>query len=309
MALVDAISRKDYRPMTSSTSQKMDASEGAAEVKKKLFVLGLGAQKCGTTWLYSYLKKFDEANFGDLKEYHIWDGKTLEVYKDFLVDKATLNANKDVKAHAGLKIRHDMQHVDGFYEDYFDKLVQQESVRITGDISPSYSSLSVETLQEIKRRLESKGFCIKVFFLMRDPVERSWSAVRMSRRNQVWAGGLEENLLSELDHVRKAYSNEHFQLRTNYQDAIENIEQVFAAEYTYFAIYEEMFTEESLARLGAFLGIGTKTGHLTQKVNATEKGDSLPRELRSEIAAFYGDQYAYCNARFPQTKSLWNIEA
>lgn len=39
----------------------------------KTFVLGLGHQKCGTTWLYHYLSQSRRFKGGIKKEYHIWD--------------------------------------------------------------------------------------------------------------------------------------------------------------------------------------------------------------------------------------------
>lgn len=41
--------------------------------QKKIFILGIGAQKAGTTWLYQYIKNSPKANLGQLKEYHFWN--------------------------------------------------------------------------------------------------------------------------------------------------------------------------------------------------------------------------------------------
>ena len=39
----------------------------------KTFILGVGAQKCGTTWLYEQLKADKVVNMGFRKEYHVLD--------------------------------------------------------------------------------------------------------------------------------------------------------------------------------------------------------------------------------------------
>ena len=46
---------------------------------KKIFILGVGAQKAGTTWLHRQLIKSANFNFGHRKEYHVFDAmeKTL----------------------------------------------------------------------------------------------------------------------------------------------------------------------------------------------------------------------------------------
>ncbi|MEM8549039.1 MAG: hypothetical protein AAGF46_12840, partial [Pseudomonadota bacterium] len=40
---------------------------------QKSFSLGLGAPKCGTTWLYHYIKELPVSNLGCRKEYRIWN--------------------------------------------------------------------------------------------------------------------------------------------------------------------------------------------------------------------------------------------
>ena len=42
-------------------------------MKKKKFILGLGAQKAGTSWLYNYFNSRDDFFSGFMKEYHIFD--------------------------------------------------------------------------------------------------------------------------------------------------------------------------------------------------------------------------------------------
>ena len=40
---------------------------------KPIFVLGVGAQKAGTTWLHEYLASLPEVDLGFMKEYHVFD--------------------------------------------------------------------------------------------------------------------------------------------------------------------------------------------------------------------------------------------
>ena len=40
---------------------------------KKTFILGVGAQKAGTTWLHRQFKKNATFNLGHRKEYHVFD--------------------------------------------------------------------------------------------------------------------------------------------------------------------------------------------------------------------------------------------
>ena len=52
---------------------------GAIEMTERngTFVLGLGAQKAGSSWLHAQLNRRRDADFGFLKEYHVHDALTL----------------------------------------------------------------------------------------------------------------------------------------------------------------------------------------------------------------------------------------
>lgn len=45
----------------------------ATEAAGKTFLLGVGAQKAGTTWLYDYLNDHPQTDMGLYKEYHLFD--------------------------------------------------------------------------------------------------------------------------------------------------------------------------------------------------------------------------------------------
>ena len=47
------------------------------------FLLGVGAQKAGTSWLHDQLDRRKDADFGFLKEYHVFDALELEHFSSF----------------------------------------------------------------------------------------------------------------------------------------------------------------------------------------------------------------------------------
>jgi hypothetical protein len=55
----------------------------------KTFILGVGAQKGGTTWLHRQLNKNKNIDLGFRKEYHIFDA-----IEDFERDKRSKNTKK-----------------------------------------------------------------------------------------------------------------------------------------------------------------------------------------------------------------------
>jgi len=48
------------------------------------FLLGVGAQRCGTTWLHRYLGQHPAVCISPCKELHVFDAKSVEVICRFL---------------------------------------------------------------------------------------------------------------------------------------------------------------------------------------------------------------------------------
>lgn len=149
-------------------------------MEQPIFILGVGAQKAGTSWFHAQLTRCPRVNMGALKEYHVWDARFVELAGNFLF-------GRDVGTLSSRALRATMQWCDGAYERYFARLIDGDT-RWTGDITPSYSMLRAEHFRAVKARLENAGFSVKVVFFMREPVERNWSALRMHRRQQSQRG-------------------------------------------------------------------------------------------------------------------------
>lgn len=251
---------------------------------KKLFLLGVGAQKCGTTWLYKYLSSKPNFDFGHKKEYHIWDALFLEGCSSYL------SANPE-------DLIFKMQNIEGYYEEYFSGLINS-GIDSTGDITPAYCGLKIEALHNIKLRLENLGFSVKVVFLMRDPVERCWSAVRMRKRDGRVSG-------SDSEILNNIYCQDSTFIRTDYKSTVENLESVFFKSNIYYGIYEEMHLFESVCKLSEFCEVDLDFSFVRKKFNFSEKNTDICTDLKIKVAQYYSFVYNYCYEKFPSTKHLW----
>lgn len=269
-------------------------------LRTKTFLLGVGAQKAGTTWLHQYLSGFDSANFGLHKEYHIWDAVSSDLCAEFRVTPAMLTqtGDKGLQASAPDVLRYAMQHFAGVYEGYFASLVEGDKW-LTGDITPAYACLSAETLSRLRQALERAGLRVKVVFLMRDPFERCWSAVRMYKRTGALIGSDEACL-------ERSYRTPQFQFRTNYHHTIQALECAFGSEAIFYGLYEDLFTRSSLGRLSDFLEMPPNYDAVDQRFNTSPKSEACRPDLRQDVITFYSDVYAYCYERFPNTRALWH---
>jgi hypothetical protein len=256
----------------------------------KKFFLGVGAQKSGTTWLHRYLSRYPNFDFGKTKEYHIWDALYLKDCRKYLCYLPRFSIRSTTQF--------EMQRVPGAYERYFKNKVKGD-VNSTGDITPEYAGLEAKHYELIKKRLEGKGFDVKVIFLMRDPFERCWSQSRMDKRKLKLTESVVES-------IRRGYTNSAYRFRTEYNETISQLEEVFSPSQIYYGVYEEMFTPEKIGEISQFCGVEPDISFAEKTVNAySNDKEIVPDELRAEIISYYSHVYDFCHKRFPQTKTLW----
>jgi hypothetical protein len=251
---------------------------------KKTFVLGVGAQKSGTSWLYEYLSAQKNSNFGALKEYHIWDALYIKECHSLIAPRED-------------RFRYKLQNINNAYEFYFNSLID-DNTSLTGDITPAYAGLPSFAFEKIRNNLEKVGFDVKVVFLMRDPFERCWSAARMARRDH-------HADTSELELLSQNYKSEQFSFRTNYKATIQSLETVFDRNQIYYGLYEELFYSESIRKLSDFCNCLFQQDFSEKKFNSIKKLTHEPLKLKSEIRKYYTGIYEFCEDRFPSTRFLW----
>ncbi len=262
---------------------------------KPTFILGLGAQKAGTSWLRAQLNKCAPVNMGFVKEYHVWD--YVHLFSEAW--RAKVNANT---AEIKNPIQVEMRHVAGAYERYFTSLIRNE-IRFTGDITPSYAGLNASQLSEIKGKLEHAGFRVKVIFVMRDPAERNWSAMRMLHREGQLAirDASQEELLERFAFF---IQRQNMITRTRYDHTVQAIRESFDENDRLFAIYEDMFNADFMGRLSAFLDLDLNGMDLREKIYAGS-GIRLPKAQYDTCRDFHSEVYAFCAEAFPMTRELW----
>jgi hypothetical protein len=285
-------------------------------MKKKQFILGVGCQKGGTSWLYEQLKNCNSVDMGLTKEHHVFDALYVPDCKKFLNKKSlrkksmlkqAIKNNSLIYQLPCLLRSTDFQRNPDNYFKYFAALSRAKKITTVGDITPSYSALPIEVLKYIRDNLQERGFTVKVVFLMRDPIERCWSAVRMSRRKR-----LEENPYihfkhSESEQLAIDYKRNKYEIRTRYEVTIKNLEAVFPSSHIYYGFYERIFTDDALKEMQNFFAIDEFNPNTEDKFNVSKKTtDNIDAQLRNDIFNFYRSTYEFCDERF-DLKDIWPI--
>lgn len=261
--------------------------------------------------MHQYLDKHPQCNLGFQKEYHIFDAKYLEtcrrIYHNRQASLAALRDDRNKAAGETIskldkKIQRKSQLVS-FYEDpatyaeYFASLYNQSpDTRLVGDITPAYSALEAAHYSEIRSLLESRGFTVKVVFLMRDPIERIYSAIymeiaRKKRRRQEIELGPEALFL-------KKYQSPKIEMKTRYEKTVKNLQDSFAAENIYFGFYETFFVGDGVRRVTDFLGLDFFKADTGKRVHAAQAKKSLSAASIKLAREYYFETYQFCFDKF-----------
>ena len=198
----------------------------------------------------------------------------------------------------------------GFYADpetYFDYftglLTASPSIRLAADITPGYAGLSVERLASIRDGFVARGVRPAAVYLMRDPVERIWSAVRMDlqRRGEPDPAAAEER-------VRRMHKHEMYAARTRYDETLARLDEVFPAEDVFVGFYETLFDRDTLALAVRVPGHRLPRARLRPTgERLAQAGEPLPDDLVRTVATYFAPVYDAVAARFPDLDlaELW----
>ncbi len=268
----------------------------------------VGAAKAGTSWLHNYLRSHDECYLRSLKELHYfnaldrggskWHRKQMVKRLDEVQGKLSLqDGNQEqVQLAADLEAWLDVfdgeTPVDRAYLDYVG--LDREKAKIVGDFTPAYALLSKRMLAH----MASFAKKVRVIFLMREPVDRLWSNIRM---NVAWRGP--QVLAHEVDSYLSG-ENRNLIQRSNYRRTLNRLLEVLPRDALHLEFYERLFTPEAIERLCGFLGIAPKPAAFLRVVHGGRKS-TLDPEMRVQLQASLKPQYNYVDKLMGGLPSEW----
>ena len=151
--------------------------------------LCIGAQKAGTTWLHDNLRRHPQVWLPPVKELHYLDHRPPGWRKRFFGKPAHLaSARAHLKATVaafalGRSSASDLAWASRFCllprnDRWYASLFPRRPGRITGEICPGYARMPTEAVAHVRRLMPDA----RILYLLRDPIERTWSGAAMHFR-------------------------------------------------------------------------------------------------------------------------------
>ena len=272
----------------------------------KTFILCVGASKCGTTWIRDYLGSSPGADMGRLGEMQVWDALTVPVFAKYRVPEPSRWRQWEDRAAQALGwapkadvLRWRLQSDVNVYFAYFQRLLAKPGIHLTGDVTPTYAALPVPILQRIDDRFTAAGITVKVVFIMRDPIERAWSLVKMKQRKGETAQAPREQLF------RAQFGDQPLAPHHAYGPTLARLNAVFEPERVFLGLYETLFEPETIAAFSAFAGVPSRPEAGGKRVNAAGDSSGVPEALAAEVYPNFASDYAAAFTAVPQARTLW----
>lgn len=250
------------------------------------YFVGVGAQKAGTTWLHDQLVLHPQVALPERKEVHYFDsvcptrtGSSFGRFYTRRIRKAIEVGRLD-RVENLLEVLDVIFTGDRAYREYLGRTAGPET-RVIGEITPGYAGLEQAGFDRMRDALDDP----RIVFVMRDPLSRYWSAVRMGTPDPDRLVSAFETLIDMAGHWA----------RCDYETTIRILDDTFSE--VLYLFYEDLFNETTLRRLATFLGVDEVWNwdlEHTAMVGVARDMPEVPDRVRERLAGVY----EFVRARF-----------
>lgn len=224
---------------------------------------GIGAMRTATTWTFACLNRHPEVDFPAGKQIHFWDK-----HRDNGLD---------------------------WYRDLFDP----GSPTIEGEITPAYAILDHEAVGEIAAFAPD----LRVWFVLRHPIDRAWSSVRLKlRREEVDPATLDPQWF------RDQLTGPGVTKRNRYEQTVNTWRHHFGSDAFLTIPFTDVETDPAgfLARIAQHIGVDPSVYTAPTDKMAARMAEArnvgyelgLSDELRELAAEYYAADIAWFETEF-----------
>ncbi|MGE5271074.1 MAG: sulfotransferase [Thiohalocapsa sp.] len=288
-----------------STPAAGSAAPGAAVHRFPDFVC-IGAQKAGTTWLHENLRRHPLVWLPPVKE--------LQYFNELYVPDHRKWTPTHRREHGMRALKHYLARVeeaewdyrfiaraadiiagppsDEWYGNIFTLATPEQ---ICGEITPEYSTLPRTGIEHLLRLAPE----VKIVLSLRDPIERSWSHLRMLAR-----GGSRN-----IESLKQAAAYPDVADRGNYPRILDTWLELIPAERLIVIFMDDIASQPAVVMQSVcdFLGIECRESYFPHLHTAVHVGDemAIPPELHESLKKQMRPVYEALLPRYPEIVQAW----
>ncbi|HEY7000728.1 MAG TPA: sulfotransferase [Candidatus Udaeobacter sp.] len=258
--------------------------------------LCVGAHKAGSTWLYQQLDSHPDFWMPPVKELHYFDQLSR-------VQRASPSRCRDERDLRFLEMLKGLSAEPRIDLENYGRLFEPKGSQISGDISPNYSTLTDEVIQQIVGYFPN----LLVILLARDPVERMWSHLSM----EVNYRQVEPFDATNIDEVNRHLSRRGLLLRSFPSVVVARWKRHVHPKQFRVYFFDDLQSNPGELRCSIIRFLGAdpeKPGsRLTADYNTWARMEKLPltNKVRAHLAQFFKKELKTCAARLGGPARNW----
>ena len=284
----------------------------------KTLMFGVGATKAGTSWLHRYLCDHPECALPNIKELHYFDRANDKHREKELIRLETVRADLMAKSLLAGKFKADklnrrideiedwipvMQNTSSDVSDYGKFLMRDATpqTKLVGDITPAYGLMDEPTLIRMRDMAPDTRFIM----LLRDPLDRLWSNLRMMAGWRVKDG---EELGAKANHLftRLLKGEENgVAKRSDYAGMLTRLQNVVPRDRIFVGFYESLFTQTCVDKICTFLGLSPRVGEFDRVIHASQPADVDPSRA-ADVREMLIPHYDYVQQLIGDMPARWH---
>ncbi|MEM7720332.1 MAG: sulfotransferase [Pseudomonadota bacterium] len=277
--------------------------------------LCVGAAKAGTSWLHRQLSSHPDCHFRAIKELHYFDAidggkldREFRKHRDWQqseLEKVARSGLGDSDAQAvklsdrgaWLNVLERQDEDVAAYLEYLRGGADQ--AKVVGEMTPAYALLTRDRLALMATMAPD----VRFLYLLRDPVERLWSHVRMMAARRDPKGAVSPERCAAI--LNRTISGEETQIvkRSDYSTALRKLTSAVAPAKLLVDVFEDVVRGEGLNRICRFLGIAQMDASLAP-VHAGQPL-SMSAAQRGMATTWLAPQYAAAEAALGRRPDAW----
>ena len=272
--------------------------------------LCIGQQKAGTGWLYDQLQHRDDFWMPPIKELHYFDrpypdGRTIEAI-------AKRQKSQRMTPEEGWRELTDVDReffsraIKAFRApidlDRYGDLFALKAGKLSGDITPSYSTLDDDRIASIAAAFPA----LRVMLIIREPVSRIWSQIAMNDRRGKFSKDLLENPAGLIKYINKrSIVSKSFPTRI-----VDRWQKHFTGDRFRLFFFDDIVARPDAVRAEMLAYLGADAAFETPVAPDFNRKAELPKvamtdSARAALVAYFGDELRACRDRFGGPAVEW----
>jgi hypothetical protein len=269
-------------------------------------LFGVGATKAGTSWLWDWLRGHPQAHVSGIKELHWFDAVAAGRLDASARDLRRQIAEAEGRGAAPARLadlRAWLAVVErGDQAGYVDYLTQGAGdARLVADVTPAYALLPEGTL----RHMGALTPDVRFLYVLRDPVDRLWSHVRMIARRRTREGDVTPERCRRILMRTLRGEEPEIAVRSDYAGALARLTAAVAPARLMLQVFEEMFAQGAMDRIAAFLGLAPHPAQVAVRVHAGVDM-AMPAPARARARDWLAPQYDHAARVLGRIPPSWD---